>query len=114
MALVILAYSRPYANTNDDFLSGVLISVECGLFLLALVVVSDISSDDNYNELALYNTTFAILLVSLAFVVPYTLAMKFTFFKSKSDRMINKLSELANRVGISLPDLHRCVLFPMR
>jgi hypothetical protein len=107
MALVILAYSRPYANTNDDFLSGVLISIECGLFLLALVVVSGIADEDHYNELAMYNTTFVVLLVSLIVVVPYTLAMKFTFFKSRSDRLMSKLSELANSIGISLPDLHR-------
>lgn len=107
IALVVLAYSRPYANPNDDFLSGVLVCVECGLFLLALVVVSGISAEDNYNELALYNTTFVILLVSLIVVAPYTLAMKFTFFKKKVENARSKIGDLASKVGISLPDLHR-------
>ncbi|CAE7763117.1 unnamed protein product, partial [Symbiodinium microadriaticum] len=107
VALVVLAYSRPYANANDDFLSGVLVSIECGLFLLALVIISGISEEAGYDELALYNITFVVLVTSLAVVVPYTLAMKFTFFKSKWDMMTSKLNSLASKAGISLPDLHR-------
>ena len=107
VALVLLAYSRPYANQNDDFLSGVLVAIECGLFLLALVIVSGISDEDGYDEMALYNSAFVILVVSLTVMVPYTLAMKFTYFRSRMHSLMSKLSSLASKVGISLPDLHR-------
>eukprot|EP00602_Paraphysomonas_sp_CaronLab_P005348 CAMPEP_0185017998 /NCGR_PEP_ID=MMETSP1103-20130426/842_1 /TAXON_ID=36769 /ORGANISM="Paraphysomonas bandaiensis, Strain Caron Lab Isolate" /LENGTH=1593 /DNA_ID=CAMNT_0027547641 /DNA_START=63 /DNA_END=4844 /DNA_ORIENTATION=- len=107
MALIILAYSRPYANKNDDLLSTVFISVECALFLMALVVVSGISDDDNYNALALYNTMLVLVVVSLACVVPWTFAMKFSYFRNKVNAVASRAAEKASKLGIIFPDFHR-------
>jgi hypothetical protein len=111
IALIVLAYSRPYANEYDDLLSGFLITVECLLFLLALIVVSGISAEDNYNESALYNTAFVMILFTLVCVLPWTLMMKFQYVRDQFQLLGKRLKDAASRFGIFLPDLRRCVRF---
>jgi hypothetical protein len=102
-----LAYSRPYANEYDDLLSGFLIAVECMLFLLALIVVSGISAEDNYNESALYNTAFVMILFTLTCVLPWTLLMKFQYIRNQMSSLLNRITEIASGCGIVLPNLRR-------
>lgn len=109
IALIVLAYSRPYANEYDDLLSGFLITVECMLFLLALIIVSGISAEDNYNESALYNTAFVMILFTLVCVLPWTLMMKFQYVRDQIQWLGRRMKEVALSCGISLPDLRRCV-----
>jgi hypothetical protein len=108
IALIVLAYSRPYANEYDDLLSGFLIAVECMLFLLALVVVSGISVEDNYNESALYNTTFVMILFTLVCVLPWTLLMKFQYVRNQVNSLLNHIKGF----GIVFPDLRRSDTHP--
>lgn len=107
IALILLAYSRPYANEYDDILSGFLIAVECILFLLALVIVSGISEVDNYNESVLYNTAFVIVLITLGCVMPWTLAMKFHYMRNKMNSFIDFFKQYALNLGIKFPNIHR-------
>jgi hypothetical protein len=107
VALIVLAYSRPYANEYDDLLSGFLIAVECMLFLLALIVVSGISAEDNYNESALYNTAFVMILFTLTCVLPWTLLMKFQYIRNQMSSLLNRITEIASGCGIVLPNLRR-------
>mmetsp|Transcript_18994 Transcript_18994/g.31742 ORF Transcript_18994/g.31742 Transcript_18994/m.31742 type:complete len:992 (-) Transcript_18994:1956-4931(-) len=76
--LVVLAYSKPYQNSRDDFLSLVLVTTECAAFLLGVVVISGIDEDDNYHTSALYVCLFVWFLVDLVIVMPLSLAAKFT------------------------------------
>jgi hypothetical protein len=95
-ALIILAYSRPYANINDDILSGVFISIECSAFLVALIIISGISDTEGYNTSALYSTIFIVLLMALGCMVPLTLAMKFTFFRTRFQRGLSYVESVLN------------------
>lgn len=106
-ALLLLAYSRPYANGNDDFLSGVLVSVECISFFVAAVIVSGISAEDHYNMNSLYNTLFVLILFSMACIVPWTLAMKFKAVSTRVDKIIEKIMKKSEDYGLHLPALTR-------
>jgi hypothetical protein len=106
-ALLLLAYSRPYANSNDDFLSGVLVSIECISFFVATVVVSGIASQDHYNLNSLYNTLFALILFSMACIVPWTLALKFKAVSTRVDRILDLLMQKSEDYGLPLPALTR-------
>lgn len=112
-ALILLAYARPYANKNDDFLSASLIAVECGLFLLALIIVSGIADQDNYHTIALYNTSMAAVLVALLCVVPWTYAMKFKYIRTALSSFVCLIKRHAAQFGIVIPDLSRYGLMPI-
>lgn len=106
-ALIILAYCRPYANSNDDLLSAVFVSTECTAFLVALVVVSGISDQDDYNSNAMYSVLFTVFIATLGLVVPWTFAMKFPIIKSKFDEYFSRMGQTMEHMGVKLPDLHR-------
>lgn len=106
-ALLLLAYSRPYANGNDDFLSGVLVAVECISFLVATVIVSGIAEQDHYNTITLYNTLFVFILFSMVCIVPWTLGMKFKAISTRIDSLIEKILTKTEDYGLHLPSLTR-------
>jgi hypothetical protein len=106
-ALLLLAYSRPYANSNDDFLSAVLVSIECISFFVAIVIVSGIASQDHYNLPTLYNTLFVLILFSMACIVPCTLAMKFKAVSTRVDYLMEIIFQKSEDYGLSLPALTR-------
>lgn len=102
IALITLAYSRPYANPKDDFLSSTLISVECIAFLVALIYVSSINESEGYGGSLLLNVLFYIMLLALIVCVPLTLAMKFRAFSQRIDNLINIVQ---TSIGITFPSL---------
>jgi hypothetical protein len=108
-ALVLLAYSRPYANSNDDFLSSSLVAVECVSFMVALIVISGIAEEDNYRLGTLYAFLFILMLFSLIIFVPCTLAMKFRAVRSRVHSCFQKVFSAGEGYGLSLPDLTRVV-----
>lgn len=108
-ALVLLAYSRPYANSKDDFLSSSLVAVECISFIVALIVISGIAEVENYNLSALYAFLFILILFSLACFVPCTLAMKFRAVRSRVHSCFQRIFSAGAGYGLTLPDLTRVV-----
>ena len=76
VALVLLCLFCPYFYQSDDILSVTLISVEMLSFIFAIIVLSDISEEGNYDEAALYNTLFVIIVLAI-FTVPLTFMLKF-------------------------------------
>lgn len=95
LALNILAFARPYIVRSDDILSSVFVTTECVAFLVALIILSGISTQENYHEMAMFDTLFSIALVSLAFVAPVTFAMKF----DSAVELISRLFGLHLAVG---------------
>jgi hypothetical protein len=106
-ALVILAYSRPYANENDDFLSSSLVTVECVSFLVALIVLSNINEDDGWGSLAMMNVLFFVTIFALFVIVPCTLAMKFKSVSRRVNYVFDRFNNAIAGAGIKLPSLHR-------
>ena len=108
-ALILLAYSRPYANGNDDFLSSSLVTVECISFLLALIILSGIATEENYRTSSLYGTLFILALFALACFVPLTLALKFRAVRTRAQACVDKIFAASRGYGLTLPNLSRVV-----
>lgn len=106
-ALVVLAYSRPYVHENDDFLSSSFVTVECIAFLVALVMLSNINTDDGWGSLAILNLLFVVTIVALFVFVPCSLAMKFRAINSRVHGALDKVSHTFANAGLQLPDLKR-------
>jgi hypothetical protein len=77
IALVLIALFFPYKTNSDNFLSIMLVSVECCMFLVAFLVLSGVSDVDEYNEDNMYSTLYIIIVFSIVVLVPITFVMKF-------------------------------------
>jgi hypothetical protein len=77
IALVILAFCRPYAMRSDDILSSAFIAVECTAFLIALLVLSGQAASENYHTTGMYETLLWMLIATIFILGPFTFALKF-------------------------------------
>lgn len=105
IALLILAVCRPYSRNTDDFLSGVIIFIECIIFSIALLIISGVSANDNYNEDTLMHICFALVLLVLCFFVPINAFSKIPVTREKIEALQNMFSSMFRRVGLNINDI---------
>jgi hypothetical protein len=106
IALLVLSVCRPYNSDSDDSLSGALISVECIIFLIAFLLVSDVYEVDNYDKASMMNTVLSLLVISLCVFVPLNVIAKIPSLDGKLRDMMHRFNFLVSSTGIRLPSLN--------
>ena len=106
LALLVLAVCRPYKSDSDDMLSGALITVECTIFLIAFLIVSDVYSVDNYDREAMLTTSLSLIIVALGVMVPLNVVTKIPSLDKKFHAVLERMGEAVTRLGVPLPSLH--------
>jgi hypothetical protein len=98
VALRILCSFHPFRHLCDNILCIFLVSVECLVFLVAFIILSDVSEVDGYSENDVFASVFAIILTAVCLVAPLMFALKFDFcskiFQSRFEQifLISRLS----------------------
>ena len=105
IALLIIAFTRPYVDDSDDILSLSLVSTECIIFLVALISVAGIDQTDNYDSGAMFLTVLIIALFTLCAILPATLSMKLSFFKNKFSAFLKQIDNFLDKRGIRVPSM---------
>jgi len=75
-ALVVLAATRPYKYRGDDLLSFSLITIEFGIFLMALLLLTDAVSIANYSRNGILTGIFVFILSAFLCFMPLTWLIK--------------------------------------
>ncbi len=86
--------AKPYKNTVENILSVTLISVECVVFLLALIIVSDMNKTEKYNTQLMKNFVIGMITIVLAVAFPLAILSKVS---SRIQKKIFKISELEEK-----------------
>ena len=102
-ALLILSFARPYISDSDDLLSAVMISTECFVFLVAFLIVSDVSSTDNYNRESLMNAVLAMVIVVFVFFVPLNIMSKIPSISYRLNHFAARIKDYLQTHGIYVP-----------
>lgn len=105
-ALLVLAVCRPYKSDSDDMLSGALITVECTIFLIAFLIVSEVYSVDNYDKGAMLTTSLTLIIVALGALVPLNVVTKIPSLDKKFHEFLERMGAAAINLGVPLPSLH--------
>lgn len=104
-ALLILSVCRPYNSDSDDMLSGSLILVECTLFLIAFLTVSDVYLVDKYDRETMMNTALGLVIFALGCLVPLNIIRKIPSLDKKLQGVVGRVQIFFVGLGISLPSL---------
>jgi hypothetical protein len=99
-ALLVLIACRPYASDPDDALSGILIITECSVFFILFLVLSDVSSTDNYSKIGLMDSGLALLVVALFGFVPMNIAAKIPSSRRVITNLNARLQQEMSKLGI--------------
>lgn len=105
LALLVLSVCRPYNSDSDDMLSGALITVECTIFLIAFLILSDVYVVDNYDKGAMLNTALVLIIISLCVLVPLNVMTKIPSLDKKLKATVTHFQEIITRWGIALPSI---------
>ena len=77
IALYIFTTTKPFANQSDQVLSEFFLLIECFVFLVFLIFVSNIDLMDNINAVILFETSLIVVLISIIFAPVISFGMKF-------------------------------------
>jgi hypothetical protein len=91
-------------DDSDDFLSGALIVVECGIFLVAFLILSEVYVTDNYDKGAMMNAVLALIIVALCCFVPFNIVSKVPSLDSKLNRLREIFDVKMMEYGINVPN----------
>ena len=105
LALLILSICRPYLSESDDFLSGTLILVECTIFLIAFLILSEVYETDNYDRGGMMDFAFALVLFALCGFVLLNVISKIPALEAKYQKVTAQLNVFIMDLGIKLPSL---------
>ena len=90
---------------SDDMLSGALILVECIIFLIAFLIVSDVYEVDHYDRDELTNTAFFLVVTALAVFVPLNIVTKIPSLDEKAAHLRKRFWHKIDYLGLHVPSL---------
>lgn len=99
-ALLVLSISRPYLADPDDFLSGVLILIECILFFVAFLIMSNVHSSENFSESSLMDFSVSLIILALFVFVPFNIAQKLTWIRQYFSEWHELFNEILSKTGL--------------
>ena len=100
-ALLVLSISRPYLADPDDFLSGTLILIECMLFFVAFLIVSNVDNLENYSQSSLMEFSLTLIILALCVFVPLNIVQKLNWIKHYFQEWDGILNQILSKTGLN-------------